>query len=172
MFSDNSGNPRQWSRKPGKPLPLGATITPEGINFSVFSRNATSVTLVIFEKARQEPVTEISLDPAINKTGDIWHILVVGIDTSCRYGYRADGPFDPKGKEHWFNKENILLDPYARALQGGETWGRYPPSDASQVREDASFERRCLIPADDFDWEGDRPLNLPLKDSVIYELHV
>jgi len=171
MFSDDSSNPRQWSCKPGKPLPLGASITPEGINFSVFSQNATSITLVIFEKARQEPVTEISLDPAINRTGDIWHILVVGIDTSCRYGYRADGPFDPKGKGHWFNRENILLDPYARALEGEETWGRYP-SDVSQVSEDASFQRRCLILTDDFDWEGDRPLNLPLKDGVIYELHV
>ena len=149
-----------WKCKPGQPLPLGATVTPEGVNFAVFSRNATSITLVLFEKANSEPTGEITLDPRINRTGDIWHILVLGMDTSLRYEYRADGAFDPKGKGHWFNRENILLDPYARALEGVETWGGH------------GGIRRCCIVTDHFDWEGDRPLNVPLKDSVIYELHV
>ncbi len=148
--------------KPGKPLPLGATMRPDGVNFSVFSRNATSITLVLFQKAGPKPFTEIALDPKVNRTGDIWHILVLGAGPSLRYAYRADGPFDPKGKGHAFNKEKILLDPYARALDGGEIWGSPGPS----------FQRRCCIVADDFDWDGDRPLDVPLQDSIIYELHV
>jgi len=149
-----------WKTKPGQPLPLGPTVSPEGVNFSIFSRNATSLSLVLFEKASPKPVAEIPLNPDINRTGDIWHIFIVGLDLSLRYGYRADGPYDPAGEGHWFNKENLLLDPYARALEGGEVWGQ------------EMGQPHCCIVADDFDWEGDRPLNLPLKDSVIYELHV
>jgi glycogen operon protein len=151
---------KTFEYQPGEPLPLGATITSTGVNFSVFSQNATSITLVLFEKASLKPLAEISLDPKINRTGDIWHILVLGIDSSLRYGYRADGPFDPEGSGHWFKKESILLDPYARAVEGGETWGGQ------------DGRRLCCIVPDDFDWEADRPLNLPLKDTVIYELHV
>jgi isoamylase len=161
----------RFESQKGKPLPLGATMTPEGVNFAVFSRNATSLSLVLFRKGQREAVAEIALDPNIHRTEDIWHVLVVGVDPSLRYGYRADGPFDPQGQGHWFNKENILLDPYAKALEGGEAWGD-PPMDVSQGVQDTSFERRCCIVADDFDWEGDRPLNMPLKDSIIYELHV
>ncbi|MBW1860720.1 MAG: hypothetical protein JRI70_11925 [Deltaproteobacteria bacterium] len=149
-----------WKTKPGRPLPLGATVAPEGVNFSVFSRHATSLTLVLLEKANPKPVAEIPLAPDINRTGDIWHIFVVGLDPSLRYGYKADGPYEPTGEGHWFNRKHILLDPYARALEGGEVWGQ------------GVGQRPCCIVADDFDWEGDRPLNLPLKDSVIYELHV
>ncbi len=130
------------------------------MNFAVFSRNATSIILLLFKKGNPKPITEIPLDPKINRTGDIWHILVLGIESSLRYGYRADGPFDPTGIGHRFNEENILLDPYALALEGGETWGG----------RDGGW--RCCIVADDFDWEDDRPLNLPLKDTIIYELHV
>ena len=151
---------KPWKCNPGRPLPLGATITSKGVNFSVFSRNTTTITLVLFKNANSKPVVEIPLDPKINRTGDIWHILVLDMDSSLRYGYKADGPFDRKGSGHWFNKKKILLDPYARALEGGETWGK------------AGSERRCCILTDDFDWEGDRPLNLPLKDTIIYELHV
>jgi isoamylase len=146
-------------------------MKPEGVNFSVFSRHATSLTLVLFEKENIDPVAEIPLDPEINRTGDIWHILVLGMDPSVRYGYRADGPFDPQGEGHWFNKESILLDPYARALEGGETWGGNP-GVGTQAGKEVSFQRRCCIPVDDFDWEGDSLPNLSLKDSVIYELHV
>jgi len=160
MLSESRRDFAGWKSEPGKPLPLGATITSEGINFSVFSRNATSITLLFFKKANPKPIAEIPLDAKINRTGDIWHILVIGMDPSIRYAYRADRPFDPKGSGHWFNKENILLDPYARALEGGEIWGG----------EDGGW--RCCIVADDFDWEGDRPLNFPLKDTIIYELHV
>ncbi len=61
----------------------------------------------------------------INRTGDIWHIFVLGMESSLRYAYQADGPFDPEGKGHWFKKEHILLDPYAQPLEGVETWGAH-----------------------------------------------
>jgi glycogen operon protein len=160
IISNRYRNLKTWNSKRGKPLPLGATITPDGVNFSVLSRHAESIALLLFDKANPRPIAEIPLDPKINRTGDIWHILILGMDSSLCYGYRADGPFDPKGSGHWFNKENTLLDPYARALEGGEIWGS----------QDGG--RRCCIVADDFDWEGDGPLSLPLKDTVVYELHV
>jgi len=160
---------KTWNSKPGQPLPLGATITPEGVNFSVFSRHATSLTLVLFEKDRPRSIAEIPFDPEINRTGDIWHILVLDMDPSVRYGYKADGLFDPKGKGHRFKQKKILLDPYAQALEGGETWeGQL--GKGFKACSATSFRRRCLIVEHDFEWEGDRPLNLPLKDSVIYEL--
>jgi glycogen operon protein len=146
-------------------------VTSEGVNFSVFSRHATSVTLVLFEKANQRPVTEITLDPDVNRTGDIWHIHLPGVDSSLRYGYRADGPFDPEGEGHWFQREKILFDPYARALGGRELWGQ-GQKEKSDAGKDAPVQPRCCVLSDDFDWDGDRPLKVPLKDSIIYELHV
>ena len=160
-----------WKCKKGKPLPLGATVVTKGVNFALFSRHATSVMLVFFEKGSPETVGEIVLDPKVNKTGDIWHILVHDMDTSLRYAYRADGPFDPKGEGHWFKKDRILLDPYARALEGGEVWGELS-GYGSRGEKNPSFERRCFIIEDHFNWEGDSPLNIPPKESIIYELHV
>jgi isoamylase len=161
----------QFDLRSGVPLPLGASLMKDGVNFSVFSRHADSITLVLFEKGNDEPVAEIPLKPEINRTGDVWHVHVSGADSSLRYGYRADGPFDPQCKGHCFDGKTLLIDPYARAVEGGEIWGGHS-NDRSQSELDASFIRRCLICQDDFDWEGDRPLNLPLSDSLIYELHV
>jgi len=161
----------QFDLRPGVPLLLGASLMKDGVNFSVFSRHADSITLVLFEKGDDEPVAEIRLKPEINRTGDIWHVHVSGAHSSLRYGYRADGPFDPQGKGDCFDGKTLLIDPYARAVEGGEIWGGHP-DDHSESDPDASFQRRCLICQDDFDWEGDRPLNLPLSDSLIYELHV
>ena len=160
-----------WKTKPGRPEPLGATPAPHGVNFSLFSRHATSISLALFEKGAGGAVAEIRLSPDVNRTGDIWHVFVEGDVRSLRYGYKADGPFDPKGTGHWFDGKRLLLDPYARALEGGEVWGS-PPGTSFQGGVRASFQRRCLVVEDDFDWEGDRPLNLPMKDSLIYELHV
>ena len=82
---------------PGVPLPFGASCTPDGVNFAIFSRHAELVTLVLFQSGRENPVAEIPLDPVINKTGDVWHILVHDLDIKLRYGYRISGPYDPQG---------------------------------------------------------------------------
>ncbi|HIJ78581.1 MAG: glycogen debranching protein GlgX [Desulfobulbaceae bacterium] len=155
----------------GLPLPLGPTTKPEGVNFALFSRNATEVSLLFFATAQEKPVAEIKLDPKINRTGDIWHILVCDLDPALRYGYCLDGPFDPMGAGHYFSKKNILIDPYAKALTGGTNWG-VPYHRQGLTDPISTFQRRCCIVENHFDWEGDRPLNIPLQDTIIYEMHI
>ncbi len=163
--------PKSLVTSPGSPLPFGASCVPDGINFAVFSRHAENVSLVFFETGQEEPVAEIALNPLTNKTGDVWHILVHNLDPNLRYGYRMAGPFDPQGSGHWFSPDNLLLDPYAKALTGGSDWGVLYRRKG-KIKPQSSFQRRCCIVEDHFAWEGDRPLNIPLKDTIIYEMHV
>jgi glycogen operon protein len=149
---------------PGSPMELGATIVPKGINFAFFSRHAENLWLVLFTPAGK-PIGEIELDPILNKTGDIWHILLRTRKHDLQYCIRARGPHDPKGSGLFFDDNILLLDPYARALAGGEEWN-------APGNKQAGFKRRCLVVENHFDWEGDRPLQIPLQDSIIYEMHV
>jgi glycogen operon protein len=142
----------------GNPLQLGATIVGagEGVNFAIFSRHATLLRLCLFDRAKASaPYIEIPLDPAKHKTGDVWHCLLIGpgIGENTLYLWRAEGPFDP-GAGHRFDPNNFLIDPYAKALT-----------------DEGSFHK-CVVVSDDFDWQGDAPLNYPLKDCIIYETHV
>ena len=162
---------KKLSTSPGAPLPLGNTITPEGVNFALFSRHVHQVSIVFFPPGEAKKCAEIRLDPAINRTGDIWHILIHKFDRSLRYGYRLTGPYDPEGEGHYFSRDNILLDPYALALTGGSHWGE-SYKRPGRFGVESRYLRRCCVIDDDFDWEGDRPLNTSLKDSVFYELHV
>ncbi|KPJ99325.1 MAG: glycogen debranching protein [Desulfobacterales bacterium SG8_35] len=149
---------------PGSPMQLGATIMPEGINFAVFSRHAEHLWLLLFTPSGKS-LGEIELDPVHNKTGDIWHIMLRTRKHDLQYCFRVDGPHDPKGSGLFFDKNAHLLDPYARGLAGGEKWN-------GPAKKQAGFKRRCLIVENQFDWEGDRPLQIPLQDSIIYEMHV
>jgi len=148
----------------GSPMQLGATIMPEGINFAVFSRHAENLWIVLFTPAGSR-IGEIELDPVHNKTGDIWHILLRTRKHDLQYCFRARGPHGPKTTGLVFNDKALLLDPYARALAGGEKWN--PPR-----KKQDGFKRRCLVVENQFDWEDDRPLQIPLQDSIIYEMHV
>lgn len=167
---------------PGEPLPFGASISSRGVNFAVFSRHATSVTLLLFDNEHNSiPTVELVLDPVLNKTGDVWHIRIKGIREGTMYLYRADGPYKPD-EGHRFNRFKVLLDPFAKALTSFATW------DLSKARgynwdspdKDLSFSEydnimdmpKCIVVSDDFDWEGDRPLNFQLRHSIIYEMHV
>ena len=153
---------------PGHPLPMGASRQNCGYNFSIFSKNATSVSIVFFKTGESDPAFEIELDPDQNRCGEIWHICINGLFEDFRYGYRLDGPFDQENGHH-FDKKNILVEPYARALTGGAVWGSpLVRSEGHNFR----YLRRAFLPEEDFDWQGDRPLNRPLKDSIIYELHL
>ena len=136
----------------GSPLPLGATQIRNGINFAIFSRHATSVTLALFRPDQERPFREISFDARFNRTGDIWHAFIEGLDRGVRYGYRMDRGSNTKPVLHRYNPEIILLDPYAKATSG----------DAS----------RGVILDDGFDWGADQPLNIPLSETIIYEVHV
>lgn len=166
----------------GEPLPFGATVLTHGVNFAVFSRNATSVTLFLFNKAQDNiPFAELVLDPVQNKTGDVWHIRVMGIKEGVFYLYKVDGPYEPD-KGHRFNRYKFLLDPFARALTGSYIWdlNKSRGYDWDSPQKDLSFSQfddissmpKSVIINDNFDWQGDRPLNFPLRHSIIYETHV
>ncbi len=149
----------------GTPLPLGATIQHDGINFAVFSRHAQMANLVLFLPGSREPFFEIPLDARYNKTGDIWHVLIEGMNSDIEYGYRLDRANGYSGPFHRFDPDSVILDPYARAISLGHEWGE----GRAGLRE---HERHSFIIRDHFDWENDQPLNIPLSESIIYELHV
>ena len=166
----------------GKALPPGATLTGRGVNFSLFSRNAEEVTLIIFDSAeKNSPYTEIKLDKQKNKSGDVWHCHVNGLAEGTCYLYRVNGPYMPE-KGFRFNPHKGLLDPYAKALTSLHEWDiiaclgydpRDPAKDLSFSEKDDLFNKpRCIVVNDDFDWQGDLPLNYPLRFSVLYETHV
>ena len=159
---------------PGSPRPLGATWDLDGTNFALFSANATAVELCLFDEAGNE--TRLPLQ---QKTAHVWHAYVPGIPLGQRYGYRVNGPYEPR-QGHRFNPNVVLLDPYARAVDGVENWARgcfayeldHPERDLSPSAEQALGAPRGIVIDDDFDWEGDEPPRTPLRRSVIYEAHV
>ena len=148
----------------GMPLPLGATLRRHGVNFSVFSKHATACTLVLFKPDAQDPYVEFPLDPHSNRTGEVWHASVEGLDAAGQYGFRFDMQPNPDPRVYRYNPADVLLDPYARALSNGGSWGEYKPG--------ARPYRNSLLVENYFDWEDDQPLNIPLVDSIIYEAHV
>jgi isoamylase len=165
----------------GVPLPLGAHPRSAGVNFALFSRHATSVELLLFDgPADPVPSARVPLDPARHRTGDVWHVWVKGTAHGRVYGFSVDGPHDPALGLR-FDPRRLLLDPYAHALVGTSTWdygraldpdprdgGGGPPA----TEENAASSARCLVSDEAFDWAGDRPLRLPLSETVIYETHV
>jgi isoamylase len=153
----------------GWPHPLGASPVPGGVNFSVFSMNATGVELLLFATHdAPEPFQAIRLDPSVNKSFHFWHVFVRGLHAGAHYAYRVDGPFD-LASGHRFNRNKVLIDPYAR----GNTNARWK-RDAAIGPDDnvATSLRSVVIDTSDYDWEGDRPLNHPMEDTVIYAAHV
>ncbi len=153
----------------GTPLPLGVSSRDNWLNFAIFSRHAEQISLVLFKEGEGKKWQEIFYDPEINRTGDIWHICLKNLPRNMRYGYRMVGPHGKHG--HCFLHDRLVSDPYAIALCGGEKWGE-KTQWSSGSRTERAFTRRSIICHDDFDWQGDRPLNIPLRDSIIYELHV
>ena len=152
----------------GQCRPFGATLRANGVNFAVFSRHATALSLVLFKQGVEAPVAEIALNPTINKTGDVWHIFVFDLPLDLLYGYRVSGPFVTK-TGHRYNNKVVVLDPYVRSISGGAVWGTH---DATRDGKPGHLSRHGRLDPDDFDWEGDVPLSTPMGQTVIYELHV
>ncbi|MFH0780672.1 MAG: glycogen debranching protein GlgX [Pseudomonadota bacterium] len=153
------------TRKRGFPLPAGVTHLKDGINFSIFARHADRVTLVIDHFSRDSSKTirhEFPLDPHENRTGDMWHILLLTHQENFRYGYRFDGRSGSDGQGLVYDYNKILIDPCCSML-APRLWG-----------ETATYgvEPCCIISHQDFDWQDDRPLKTPLAETIIYELHV
>jgi glycogen operon protein len=150
--------------RPGRPLPFGVSSVPGGLNFSVYTSAGTSCALVLFSRSEEVPLGEIRI-PDHYRIGDVYSIVVYDLDyEDVEYGFRIDGPFCPE-EGHRFNPENVLMDPYARVLSGREEWGVEP--DWSK-----QYQYRSRVAFDDFDWEGDSPLEINDADLVIYEMHV
>ena len=148
----------------GKPLPFGATIVPGGVNFSVYSSQASTCELVLFKKHAPQPFAAIPF-PDEFRVGNVFTMVVFGLEyEELEYGFRMDGPFD-LGTGHRFDKTKILMDPYAKAIGGRDVWGAEP--DWKNV-----YQHRARVLQDDFDWEDDRALETPVEDLIIYELHV
>ena len=148
----------------GSPLPLGATLVRDGVNFAIFSRNARSVTLALFDGDDDFPSCEIPLDIRFNRTGNVWHCFVKGLEPGVRYGYRMDRWHNSNPRMHRYDPEIVLLDPYAKAISGRSSW--------AQERDTRYDQRRGIVTVDGFDWGADQPLNIALSETVIYELHV
>ncbi len=154
-----------YGLRPGNPLPFGASLVPGGVNFSIYSYNATSCTLVLFHRGQMQPFAEIPI-PSEFRIGSVFPILVLGLDwQNVEYGFRMDGPHVPENG-HRFDPEAILLDPYAKAVGGRDIWGVVP--DYTNPYQ----HRARIVPSDTFDWGLDRPLETPIEDIIIYEMHV
>ncbi|MEY3869844.1 MAG: hypothetical protein RLZZ338_3735 [Cyanobacteriota bacterium] len=155
---------------PGQSFPIGAKIFPKGVNFCLFSKNATSVQLLLFDDANAPyPSSIITLDPKINKTFCYWHILVCGLTEGQVYAYRVYGPYEPENG-HRFDPQKVLLDPYARAVVG---WEHYSREAAIKPGDNCDRALRgAVVDYLGYDWEDDAPLRLPYSKTVIYELHV
>lgn len=143
-------------------LPYGALLHDNGVQFIVFSRNATKMKVLLYDDVNDtEPSDTITFDRQRDRWGDIWSIFVPGLRHGQLYHFQADGPFDPdKGMR--FDGTARLIDPYSKALAG-----------TFQQSEDGILRPPKSVVVDDFyEWEGDRHLNIPLADTVIYEMHV
>lgn len=166
---------RAW---PGKPYPLGATWDGHGVNFALFSENATAVELLLYENSKSPtPKERIQF---LEKSGQIWHAYLPDLLPGQSYAYSVDGKYDPKSGMR-FNKNKALIDPYARAIGGTISWNNamfgYAVGDPA---EDLSFDStdsgpflpKCIVIDESYDWEGDQFLRIPWNETVIYETHV
>ena len=154
----------------GKAFPLGATLSPGGVNFSVLSRDATRVELLLFQdKDDAAPARTIPLEGRGNRSYHYWHVFVPGIRAGQIYAYRVQGPFEP-AKGLRFDPGKVLLDPYGKALVKPESYRR----GAAMVPGDNTSSAMKSVVADlsRYDWEGDAPLRQPFSKTIIYEMHV
>jgi len=166
----------------GSPLPLGTQESEGGVNFSIFSRDASRVRLELFVHPEDaEPARVFDLDSKCNRTGDVWHIWIEGIVTGQFYAYRMDGPYEPS-KGHRFNFNRLLLDPLATAISLLPPWdfasargydSSAPERDLAPSKLDNSASMpKCVFDNEPFEWAGDQPLRHPWSETVIYEAHV
>src|SRR3974390_126028 len=161
--------------EPGSFHPLGATWDGRGVNFAIFSEHATAVDLCLFDADGRE--TRI---PVLSRSLYVWHVYVPDAGPGQRYGWRVYGPFLPSAGDR-FNPNKLLLDPYARAIDGavdlaGPVYG-YPRDRAADDlvyddRDDARHKPKAVVVDDAFEWGDDRAPLVPWHDTVVYELHV
>ena len=156
-------------RLPGQSHPLGATVSAEGVNFCVFSKNAEALELLLFENADAvTPTHIIQLDPERNKTFYYWHIFIFGLGSGQLYAYRAYGPMSPVQGDR-FDGNKVLVDPYARAVMDNLYRKEAAILPGNNVTESL---RGVVVDPKSYDWESVQPPDVSYADTVIYELHV
>ena len=143
----------------GKSFPLGATHRAGGVNFSVYSKNATAVELLLFDHADDaHPARIISLDPAKHRTYYYWHVFVPGLEIGQIYGYRVGGPYEPE-RGFRFDHTKVLLDPYGKSVVVPAVYSRRAASEPGE--NTASAMKSVVVDPGKFDWEGDTTLRNP-----------
>ncbi|MDX6700122.1 MAG: isoamylase, partial [Baekduia sp.] len=165
---------------PGEPFPLGPTWDGQGTNFSIFSENAERVELCLFDRDGVEERVEV-----VDQTQHNWHCYLPGVGPGQRYAYRIHGPYEPHNG-HRFNPNKLLIDPYAKAIDGTIDWDAanalpYTPPEG-EVTDDADLEfddedsapaiPKGVVVDPSFNWEDDKPPRIPWTETVIYETHV
>jgi len=154
----------------GASAPLGASVTADGVNFSVFSKRATGIDLLLFEHVDDEkPASVIHVHPASNRTYHYWHVFAPALKAGQIYGYRVYGPFEPS-KGFRFDATKVLLDPYGRAVVVPTRYNRA----AAQEKGDnaATAMKSVVVDPSLYDWESDRPLHRSSSQTIVYEMHV
>ncbi len=162
----------------GTPHPYGATLTEDGVNFSIFSENAASVTLELYRDPYDFiPVETIKMDEVTNFS---WHVDVSGLKAGTLYGYRIDGPYEPESG-YRFNRNKLLIDPYAKALSGTIKWddsifgysvGREDGDLAISRTDSSEFVPKCVVIDPAFNWRDINPPRTSWRDTIIYETHM
>ena len=166
---------RVW---PGQPYPLGATWDGEGVNFAIFSENATAVELCLFH--RNEDGEEFAKIPMRERTDQVWHCFLPDVRPAQLYGYRVHGPYKPE-EGHRFNPGQLLIDPYAKAISGTIKWSNSlfaykvgsPKEDLEpDFANSAAGVPKSVVIDSAFTWGNDRAPRTPWNRTVIYEAHV
>ena len=175
VFQRSRDRMRIW---PGHPYPLGATWDGKGANFALFSENATTVELCLFSK--DDPKRPTNRIRMTERTNYVWHVYLPDARPGLLYAYRVYGPFEI-GNGHRFNSSKLLLDPYAKAINGDIDWNDSlfgyimgdPNEDLSfDERDSSEYLPKCALVDTRFNWEEDAPLRTPWSKTLIYELHV
>ncbi len=165
---------RVW---PGDPYPLGATWDGEGVNFAIFSENATGVELCLFDRTGQRETGRVTLR---ERTHGVWHVYLPDVRPPQLYGFRVYGPYRPDRGER-FNPNKLLLDPYAKAISGTIEWNDalfgYQVGDAQvdlsfSEQDSAPYVPKAVVVDSAFTWGDDRPPRIPWNQTLIYECHV
>jgi pullulanase/glycogen debranching enzyme len=161
---------KTWNHTAGMSDPLGATATRDGVNFSIFSRSATVIELLLFdEEQAAEPSRVVALDAHRHRTYHYWHVFVPDLQPGQVYGYRAHGPFAPE-RGLRFDPQKVLVDPYGLAVAVPASYDR-----GAAIRHGdncATAMKSVVVAPAAYDWEEDRPLRRPFTRTIIYEMHV
>ncbi|MGR8981078.1 MAG: glycogen debranching protein GlgX [Gammaproteobacteria bacterium] len=159
----------EYKVKPGKPYPPGSKHSAGGVNFSIFSRHATAVELLLFESSDSEqPFQTIELKKDKNRTFFSWHVFVKELPVGTWYAWRLDGPNHASQSGLRFDKDKLILDPWAKAVSH-KFWDR---GAACLSGDNSRSAMRCVVVDDKYDWEGDTPLAIRSEKAILYELHV